>query len=78
MNGRPHEDPACRCAACVKYDHEQEYPYPYGFWSDDVDVTRYMRGCAAYEAERAAWQALVDMYDAVFADDVRDDSRDDT
>lgn len=75
MNGRPHESPDCRCDACARYDREQEYPYPYGKWNDGHAT--FALQTSAYAAERAAWQALVDMYDAV-RDFARDNSRDDS
>lgn len=75
MKGRPHSSPDCRCAACVQYDREQEDTSPYAWWSDET-LSDYAVANAqsVYAAERAAWQALIDMYDAVFRDDTRDDS----
>lgn len=75
MNGRPHQSPDCRCGACARYDREQETQYPYGGWSDKIDEANlWAYAASAYAAERAAWQALINMYDAVFRDDSRDDS----
>lgn len=68
MKGRPHTSPECRCAACVKYDREQEEQWsPYcDFRFADLAWHR-----SAAEAESAAWQALISVCDAVFADDIK-------